>query len=121
MIEELDGLCVEREIVRVLIVEEMDCVRIQLQAERLQEEHIVTHDILVGEIEFVDNYRVDVIIAEQVVCKKKEDEGHGACYQQLEIVCTHRGSSRSGCSRTRCSRSAATGRRRNWSPRSSAA
>lgn len=68
VVEELDGLRVEGKVVRVLVVEEVDGVRVQLQAQRLQEQHVVAHDVLVGEVELVHDYRVDVVVAEQVVC-----------------------------------------------------
>lgn len=67
MIEELDGLCVQGEIVGVFVVEEVDRVGVQLQAECLQEQDVVAHHVLVREVELVDNYGVYVVVAEQVV------------------------------------------------------
>lgn len=68
VVEELDRLRVQRKVIGVLVVEEVNGVRVQLQAERLQEQHVVAHDVLVAEVELVHDDRVDVIVAEQIVC-----------------------------------------------------
>ena len=50
VVEELDCLCVEREVVSVLVVEEVDGVLVQPEGERLQEGDVVGHHLLVREI-----------------------------------------------------------------------
>lgn len=40
----------------MLIVEEVDCVCVQLQAQRLEEQYIIAHHILIGKVEFMDDY-----------------------------------------------------------------
>lgn len=63
MVEELDGLRVQGEVVREFVVEEVDRVWVQLQTERLQEQHIVAHHILVRKVKLVDDDRIDVVVA----------------------------------------------------------
>ena len=45
MVEELDGLCVQGEVVGVLIVEEVDGVLVQPKRQRLQEGDIICHHL----------------------------------------------------------------------------
>lgn len=70
MIEEFNCLRVQGEIVGVFVVEEMNGVHIQFQTECFQEQDIIAHDVLVGEIEFVDNNWIHVIVAQQIVQRR---------------------------------------------------
>ena len=45
MVEELDGLCVQGEVVGVLIVEEVDGVLVQPKGKGLQEGDIICHHL----------------------------------------------------------------------------
>lgn len=56
MVEELDSFGIQREVIRMLIVEEVYRVRVQLQAKRLEEQYIIAHHILIGKVELVDDY-----------------------------------------------------------------
>lgn len=67
MVEELDCFGVQREVVRMLVVEEVYRVRVQLQAEGLQEQYVVSHHIFVGEVKLVDDYRVHEVVAKEVI------------------------------------------------------
>lgn len=73
MVEELDGLRIEREVVRVFIVEKVYRVRVQFQTERLQEQNIISHHIFVGKVKFMDDNRVDQVVTEEVICKSKRN------------------------------------------------
>lgn len=41
---------------------------VELERERLQEVHVIRQDFLVGEVEGVRDYGVDVIIAQEEIC-----------------------------------------------------
>lgn len=69
MVEKLDRLSVERKIVCVFVVEKVDCVRVQLQTERLQKENVIAHNVLVGKVELVNDDGVDVIVAQKIICR----------------------------------------------------
>lgn len=62
MIEELYRFRVQRKIIGVFIVEKMNCVSVQLEAEGFKEQDVISHYVFVGKIEFMHNYRIDVII-----------------------------------------------------------
>ena len=67
MIEELDGFSVERKVIGVLIVEEVDGVLVESEGEGLEEGDVVGHDFLVGEVELVDDDGVDMVVGEEIV------------------------------------------------------
>ena len=67
VVEELDGLGVEGEVVIMLVIEEVDGVLVQPEAEGLEEGDVVGHDLLVGEVELVNNDGVDVVVGEEIV------------------------------------------------------
>lgn len=69
MIEKLYRFRIKRKIIGVFIVEKMNRVSVKFEAERFQEQNVIAHYVFVGEIEFMHNYRVDMIIAEQIICK----------------------------------------------------
>lgn len=71
VIEELDRLRVERKVVRVLVEEEVNGVAVQLERQGLQERDVVGHHLFVGEIEFMYNDRVHVVVREKVVCERE--------------------------------------------------
>ena len=52
MVEKLDGLSIEGEIPKVLVVEEVDSVFVELEGERLEEGDVVSKHFFVGEIQF---------------------------------------------------------------------
>ena len=56
MVKELDCLSVQGKVMRMLIIEEVYCMLIQPEGESLQEGNIISHDLLVREIELMDNY-----------------------------------------------------------------
>ena len=62
MIEKLYGFGVEREIVGVFVVKEMNRVLVQFQGQGLQERNVVSQDLFVGKVKFVNDDRVDVIV-----------------------------------------------------------
>jgi len=51
----------------VLVVKEMNGVLVQSKGERLEEGDVVGHHFLVRKVKLMDNYRVDVIVRQQVV------------------------------------------------------
>ena len=67
MVEKLDGFSVERKVIGVLIVEEVDGVLVEPEGEGLEEGDVVGHDFLVREVELVDNDGVDMVVGEEVV------------------------------------------------------
>lgn len=67
VVEELDGLGVQREVVGVLIVEKVDGVIVELEGEGLQEGDVVRHHLFVGKIKLVHNDGVDVVVRQQVI------------------------------------------------------
>ena len=67
MVEELNGFSVERKVIGVLIVEEVDGVLVEPEGEGLEEGDVVGHDFLVREVELVDNDGVDMVVGEEVV------------------------------------------------------
>jgi len=67
VVEEFDGFCVEREVVGVLVIEEVDGVLVEAKGESFEERDVVSHNLLVGEIEPVDDDGVDVVVGEEVV------------------------------------------------------
>lgn len=69
MVEELDCFGVEREVVRMLVVEEVYRVRVQLQTQRLEEQYVVAHHIFVGKVELVDDYGVYEVVTKEVIYK----------------------------------------------------
>ncbi len=62
MIEELDGLRIEGEIPKMLVVEEVYGVFVELEGEGLEEGDVVGKNLLVREIQLENDYRIDVII-----------------------------------------------------------
>ncbi len=58
-------------IIGYLVVEEVDGVFVEPEREGLEEGDVVSHDLLVREVELVDDDRVDVVVRQQVVCKRK--------------------------------------------------
>ena len=50
-----------------LIVKEVDGMFVQSEGECLEEGDVVGHHLLVGEVELVNDYGVDVIVGEQVI------------------------------------------------------
>ena len=67
VVEELDGLGVEREVIIVLVIEEVDGVLVEAEAQGLEEGDVVGHHLLVTEVELVHDDVIDVIVGEQVV------------------------------------------------------
>ena len=67
MVKELDRLRVEREVVVVLVIEEVYRVLVETKTQRLQEGDVVCHHLLVTEVKLVHNDRVDVVVGQQVV------------------------------------------------------
>ena len=55
-----------------LVVEEMYGMFVEPEGESLQEGDVVSHDLLVGEIELVDDDGVDVVVGEKIVCKDRK-------------------------------------------------
>lgn len=51
----------------------MHGVVVELQRQRLQKGDVVGHDLLIGEVEFVHDDGVDVVIRQQVVCEKNKN------------------------------------------------
>ena len=45
---------------------------VEPEGESLQEGDVVSHDLLVGEIELVDDDGVDVVVGEKIVCKDRK-------------------------------------------------
>ena len=54
-----------------LIVEEVYGMLVQPERERLQEGDVVSHDLLVREVELVHDDRVHVVVGEEVVCGRR--------------------------------------------------
>jgi hypothetical protein len=54
-----------------LIVEEVNGVRVEFEAECFEEADVVRHDLLVGEVEFVFDDGVHVVVGQEVVWKLK--------------------------------------------------
>lgn len=71
MIEELDGFCVERKVVGVFVVEKVDRVWVELHAEGLEKENIVTHNVLVRKVKLMHDDRIDVIVAQEIICNQE--------------------------------------------------
>lgn len=70
MIEKLDRLRVQRKVIRVFVVEKVYCVHIQFQTQRLQEQNVIAHHVLIGKIEFMHNDRIHMIIAQQIIQRR---------------------------------------------------
>ena len=51
MLEELDGLCVERKVSQMLVVEEVDGVFVEVEGESLEERDVVSQDLFVREVQ----------------------------------------------------------------------
>ena len=66
MVEELDSLCVQREIVGSLVEKELNGPRIQFQRQRFEKRDVVSKQFFVGEVESMYDEIVDVVIGEQV-------------------------------------------------------
>ncbi len=69
MFEELNGLCIEREVTKMLIVEEMDGVFVEVEGEGLEEGDIIGEHFLIREIQLQDYDGVDVVVGEKIVCQ----------------------------------------------------
>ncbi len=67
VVKKLNGLRVQGEIMRVLVIKEVDGVLVEPEGERLEERDVVGHHLLVGEVELVDDDRIDVIVGQQIV------------------------------------------------------
>lgn len=50
-----------------LVIEEMDGMLVEPERQSLQERNVVSHDFFIGEIEFVHDDRIDMIIRQQVI------------------------------------------------------
>lgn len=55
-----------------LIIKEMYSMIIEFQGKSLQKWYVVGHDLLIRKVKFVDNYRIHIVIRQQVVWKKKK-------------------------------------------------
>ena len=55
MVEELDGLRVEGEVPKMLIVEKVNGVFVQLEGERLEERDVVGKNLLIGKVQLENN------------------------------------------------------------------
>ena len=53
-----------------LVEEEVDGMCIELEWESLQEGDVVCKNLFIGEVKFVNNYRVDMVIWKQEIYKK---------------------------------------------------
>ena len=62
MVEELDGLSVEREVPQMLVVEEVYGVFVEFERESLEEGDVVCKNLFVGEIQLENDDRIDMII-----------------------------------------------------------
>lgn len=69
MLEKLDCLSVQREIIGVLVIEEVYRMRGQFEWECFDERDIIRHDFFVAEVELVHNYCVHVVVRQQIICK----------------------------------------------------
>ena len=67
MIEEFNGLSIERKIIEMFVEEEMDRVAVQLEGQRLQERDVVRENFLIDNIELVENDLVHVVVRQQKV------------------------------------------------------
>lgn len=62
VVEELDGLRVEGKVPKMLIVEEVYSVFVQLEGESLEERDVVGKNLLIGKIQLENDDRIDVIV-----------------------------------------------------------
>ena len=53
-----------------LVVEEVNGVLVEPEGEGFEEGNVVGHDLLIGEVELVNDDRVDVIVGEEVIWNK---------------------------------------------------
>lgn len=67
MVEKLDGLGVEGEVPKVLVVEEMYGVFVELEGESLEERDVICQHLFVGEVKLENNDGVDMVVREKVV------------------------------------------------------
>jgi len=67
VIEELNGLSIQREIVIVFIVEEVNGVLVEPEGESLEERDVVSHHLLVRKIKLVHDDGINVVVAQQVI------------------------------------------------------
>jgi hypothetical protein len=67
VVEEFYCFSVQRKVVCVLIVEEVDGVFVQTKRKGLEKGDVVRHDFFVREVELVYNNGVDMVIGEEVV------------------------------------------------------
>ena len=74
MVEKLDGLRVEGEVPKVLVVEEMNSMGVEFEGESLEEGDVVSKNFFIREIQFENNDRVYVIIGQEIVCGERERE-----------------------------------------------
>ena len=89
VVEELDRLRVEREVVVVLIIEEVYCVLVETKTQRLEEGDVVCHHLLVTEVKLVHNDRVDVVVGQQVVDARVVPDVLEEDVQGLQELDTH--------------------------------
>ena len=64
MVEELDRLSVEGEVPKMLVIEEVDGVSVELERESLEEGDVVSEDFFIGEVQLENNNRVDMIVGQ---------------------------------------------------------
>lgn len=62
MVEELNSLRVEGEVPKMLIVEEVYGVFVQLEGERLEEGDVVGQHLLIRKIQLENNDRIDMVV-----------------------------------------------------------
>lgn len=73
MLVEFDGLCVEGEVVKVFVVEEVDGVLVEVEGEGLEKGDVVGKHFLVREVQLQHNDGVDVIVGKEVIYKTVSD------------------------------------------------